>query len=108
MFLLRLGEGLLGGVRTSFFVDTMGLSGGQVLWLEGIRELPGLGLMFIAAATMRLPLPRRAAVSVLIMGVGCALFALVGSYLALLVVAVVASLGMHIWMPLGTTPWACA
>ena len=70
VFLLRFGEGLMGGVRTNFFVDTLGLSGGQVLWLEGIRELPGLGLIFIAALTMHLPLSRRAAASVLLMGVG--------------------------------------
>jgi predicted MFS family arabinose efflux permease len=107
MFLLRLGQGLLGGVRTNFFVDTMGMSGGQVLWLEGIRELPGLGLMFIAAVTMRLPLSWRAAVSVLVMGVGYVMYALVGSYGALLAVAVVASLGMHMWMPLGNALGMC-
>jgi predicted MFS family arabinose efflux permease len=97
----------LGGVRTNFFIETLGLTGGQVLWLEGIRELPGLGLMFIAALMMRLPLSRRAAIAVLIMGLGYALFAFVGSYTALLVVAVVASLGMHMWMPLQSALGMC-
>lgn len=84
VFLQRFGEGLLWGSRTNFFIDTLGLRGGQVLWLEGIRELPGLGLIFIAALTMRLPLSRRSAAAVFIMGVGYALYAVVNSYMALL------------------------
>ena len=107
VFLQRFGEGLLWATRTNFFIETLGLSGGQVLWLEGIRELPGLGLMFIAALTMRLPLPHRSAASMLIMGVGFALYALIHSYVALLAVAVVASLGMHMWMPLNSTLAMC-
>ena len=99
-FLLSCGEGLVRGSRTNFFVDTVGLSGGQVLWLEGIREIPGLGLMFLAALTMHLPLSRRAAASVLLLGIGYGLYALVHSYTALIAVALVASLGMHGWMPL--------
>ena len=62
VFLTRFGQGLLGGARMVFFVDTLKLSGGQVLWLEGIRELPGLALIFVAALTMRMPLKRQAAV----------------------------------------------
>jgi len=99
-FLNRFGQGLLSGARTNFFVDTLGLSGGQVLWLEGIREIPGLGLMFIAALMMRLPLSSRGAVSVLIMGASYTLYAFVDSYTALLAVVVIASLGEHMWMPL--------
>ena len=100
VFLNRFGQGLMGGARTNFFIETLKLTGGQVLWLEGIRELPGLGLIFIAALTMRLPLSRRAGASLFIMGVGYAFFAVAGSYTALLAVAVVASLGMHMWFPL--------
>ena len=106
-FTNRFGQGLLNGVRTNFFIDTLGMTGGQVLWLEGIRELPGLGLIFIAALMMRLPLSRRAAVSVLIMGIGFILYAFVGSYVALLVVAVISSLGMHMWMPLNSSLCMC-
>ena len=99
-FLQRFGMGILDGARTNYFVNALGLSGDQVLWLEGIREIPGLALMFIAALTMHLALSHRAAVAVLIMGLGYGLYALVGSYGALLAVAVFASLGMHMWMPL--------
>ena len=99
VFLNQFGQGVLGGARTNFFVDVMHLTGNQVLWLEGIREIPGLALIFIAAFTMRLPLSRSAAWSILLMGIGYGLFAFVHSYTALLVVAVIASLGIHVWMP---------
>ncbi|MBN2390507.1 MAG: hypothetical protein JXR84_07285 [Anaerolineae bacterium] len=99
VFLNQFGQGVLGGARTNFFVDVMHLTGNQVLWLKGIREIPGLALIFIAAFTMRLPLSRSAAWSIFLMGIGYGLFAFVHSYTALLVVAVIASLGIHVWMP---------
>jgi len=99
-FMQRFGLALIDGARTNFFIETLGLGGGQVLWLEGIREIPGVALMFIAALTMRLPLSYRTAASVLLMGIGFGLYAFIDSYSALLVVAVIASLGMHMWMPL--------
>lgn len=102
VFLQRFGQGLLGGARINFFVDTLGLSSGQVLWLEGIRELPGLLLIFVAALTMRLPLVRHGALAVLLMGVGYVLYAFAPSYSLLLVFAIVASFGFHMWMPLNS------
>jgi predicted MFS family arabinose efflux permease len=102
IFLTRFGQGLLDGARMNFFVETIGLSESQVLWLEGIREVPGLGLIFLAALTMRLPLMRQGTLALLLMGIGYALFALVGSYSALLLVEVVASFGFHLWIPLNS------
>jgi len=100
VFLNGFGSGLLNGVRTNFFVDTLGLTGGQVLWLEGIREIPGLVLMFIAALTMLLPLSHRATAALVIMGLGYTLYAAVDAYVPLLLMSVLASLGMHLWFPL--------
>jgi predicted MFS family arabinose efflux permease len=100
LFLVRFGQGLLGGARMNFFIETLGLDRAQVLWLEGIRELPGLGLIFIAALTMLLPLSRQAALSVFLMGAGYALYAFVGSYSALLLSVIVASFGFHMWAPM--------
>ena len=71
-----------------------------MLWLEGLRELPGLGLIFVAALTMLLPLSRQAALSVFLMGAGYALYAFVGSYSALLVAVIAASFGFHMWTPI--------
>jgi len=100
VFFMRFGEGLLGGARMNFFVDTIGISGGQVLWLEGIREIPGLILIFIAALTMHLPLSWRAAASAAVLGLGYMSFALAHSYAGLLAVAVVASFGLHGYQPI--------
>jgi predicted MFS family arabinose efflux permease len=102
-FMVSFGTGLINGASTNFFVNTLGLSGAQVLWLAGIREIPGLILMFIAALVMHLPLSRRAAVSVLLMGVGYGLYTLVHSYTALIAMALIASLGFHNWMPLSSS-----
>jgi predicted MFS family arabinose efflux permease len=102
LFLVQFGQGLLGGARMNFFVNTLGLSGGQVLWLEGIRELPGLGLIFVAALTMLLPLSRQGSLALLLMGIGYILYAFIGSYTGLLGAAIVASFGFHMWTPLNS------
>ncbi|MGC9469040.1 MAG: MFS transporter [Anaerolineae bacterium] len=103
LFLMRFGEGLLNGARMNFFIETLRLSESQVLWLEGIRELPGLGLIFLAALTMHLKLPRQGTLALVLAGLGYGLFAFVGSYSALLLVAVIASFGLHLWMPLNSS-----
>jgi predicted MFS family arabinose efflux permease len=100
VFFINFGNGLFRGAATNFYVDTLGLNGTQVLWLAGLREIPGLALIVIAATIMHLSLPRRAAVAVLLMGAGYALYATVQSYAGLIAVAIAASLGFHTWMPL--------
>jgi predicted MFS family arabinose efflux permease len=99
VFLARLGQGLLRGVSTNFYLDIVGLSGKQVLWLAGIREIPGLSLVAIAALISRWPLSRRASAALLLMGLGYGLYALVNSYAALLAVAILGSIGFHNWTP---------
>ena len=100
VFMINFGQGLFRGASTNFLVDTLGLDGKQVMWQAGIREIPGLALMFIAALFMRQPLSWRSAAAVLLMGVGYGLFASVNTYGALLVMAVISSVGFHFWMPL--------
>ena len=101
IFLLSLGTGLQNGISTNFMKE-LGLSGSQVLLQAGIREIPGLCLMFLAALIMHLPLTWRSVASVLIMGVGYALYFTVHSWTALVVVSLAASLGFHLWMPLNS------
>jgi predicted MFS family arabinose efflux permease len=103
VFLVSFGQGLFGGVSTNFFVNVMGLSGSQVLWMTGIREIPGLSLMLIAALITHLPLSRRTAMALVVMGVGFVLYAAAQSYIALLVVVVIASIGFHNWLPLSSS-----
>lgn len=99
VFSVSLGQGLAGGVGTNFLVDELGLDGQQILWLAGIREVPGLLLVFLAAFVMRLPLSRRAGVSLILMAVGYGCYSLVHSYAALIAVSLVASVGFHNWFP---------
>jgi len=102
IFLLSLGLGLQRGVNTNF-IKELGLSGSQVLMLAGIREIPGLLLMFIAALLMHLPPTWRAVASVLVMGAGYALFTTVHSWTGLVVVTLMGSIGFHLWMPLNNS-----
>ncbi len=102
LFLARFGQGLLDGTRMNFFIETLDLTEGQVLWLEGVRELPGLGLIFLAALTMRLPLMRQGTLALFLMGVGYFVHAFVGSYSALLLAVVAGSFGFHLWAPLNS------
>jgi predicted MFS family arabinose efflux permease len=101
IFLLSLGSGLQNGVSTNFMKE-LGLSGSQVLLQAGIREIPGLGLMFLAALVMHLPLTWRAVASVLLLGLGYALYVTVHSWTALVFVSLLASFGFHLWMPLNS------
>jgi predicted MFS family arabinose efflux permease len=102
IFLLSLGSGLQNGVSTNFMKE-LGLSGSQVLLQAGIREIPGLVLMFLAALMMHLPLTWRGVASVLLMGLGYGLYITVHSWTALVVVSLTASLGFHLWMPLNSS-----
>jgi len=99
VFFASLGQGLQGGVATNFFVQDLGLDGQQILWMAGIREIPGLLLVFLAALLMRLPLSRRAGAALLLMALGFGCYVLVHSYLALIIAVLVGSVGFHNWFP---------
>ena len=68
----------------------------------GYPRLPGLGLIFLAAFTMRLPLMRQGTLALFLMGVGYLVHAFVGSYSALILAVVAASFGFHLWAPLNS------
>lgn len=99
VFLFSLGMGLQMGLNTNY-IKELGLSDSQVLLQAGIREIPGLFLVFIAALLMHLPLTWRSVASVLVMGVGYMLYAAVHSWAALVAVSLTASIGLHLWLPL--------
>ena len=100
VFFASLGQGLQGSVTTNFLVQDLGLDGQQVLWLAGIREIPGLLLAFLAALVMRRALSRRAGAALLLMALGFGCYALVHSYLALIIAVLVGSVGFHNWFPI--------
>ena len=100
VFLVRFGQGIHGGISTNFFVNDIGLGGDRILWLAGIREIPGLSLVFLAALVMHLPQSRRAFFSLLLMGLGYGCYAFVRSFGSLIAMAIIASIGFHNWLPL--------
>ncbi len=99
VFLFGLGIGLQAGLNTNY-IKELGLSDSQVLLQAGIREIPGLFLVFIAALLTRLSLTWRSVAALLVMGVGYALYATVHSWSALVAVSLTASIGLHLWLPL--------
>lgn len=100
VFLARFGQGIHGGISTNFYVNDLGLGGDGVLWLAGIREIPGLTLVFLAALVMHLPQSQRAFFSLLLMGLGYGCYVFVRSFGSLVTMAVIASIGFHNWLPL--------
>jgi MFS family permease len=102
VFLYGLGMGLQQGLNTNY-IKELGLSDSQVLLQAGIREIPGLFLVFIAALLTKLPLTWRAIASLLIMGVGYALYSAVHSWAALVAVSITTSIGLHLWLPLNNS-----
>jgi predicted MFS family arabinose efflux permease len=103
VFFNGLGTGIVNGASTNYYVQTLHITSSQVLWMQGLREIPGLLLVLIAALISRFPLVWRAFGSVLLMGLGYAAFALINSFSGLVVMAVAASIGFHVWLPLQGT-----
>jgi predicted MFS family arabinose efflux permease len=99
VFLFSLGMGLQMGLNTNY-IKELGLSDSQVLLQAGIREIPGLFLVFIAALLTRLPLIWRSVAAMAVMGVGYALYAGIHSWTALIAMSLIASIGLHLWLPL--------
>lgn len=103
VFFNGLGTGIVNGASTNFYVQTLHITGSQVLWLQGLREIPGLLLVLIAALIQHLPLVWRSFAAVLLMGLGYAAFSVVNSFAGLVAMAVAASIGFHVWLPLQST-----
>lgn len=87
-------------IQPNFFRDVIGMDGSQNGYLIAIREVPGFLLIFVAAFMLRLGMARAASVSLLIAGIGFALFAQSNSFLALVIPTLVSSIGYHSWMQL--------
>ncbi|MGH2551354.1 MAG: MFS transporter, partial [Thermomicrobiales bacterium] len=87
-------------IQPNFFRDVIGMDGSQNGYLVAIREVPGFLLIFVAAFMLRLGMARAASVSLLIAGIGFALFAQSNSFLALVIPTLVSSVGYHSWMQL--------
>ena len=87
-------------ISPNFMRQELGMDGGQNGYLIAIRELPGFLLIFVAAALLKLGMSRAAAVSLVTMGLGYALYAWSGSFATLIVPSLIGSVGFHSWLQL--------
>lgn len=99
-FTASMGLHIAQAIGPNFMRQELGMDGAQNGYLIAIRELPGFLLIFVAAALLKLGMARATAVSLLIMGVGYALYAGSGSFQSLIVPTLIGSIGFHSWLQL--------
>jgi predicted MFS family arabinose efflux permease len=96
-FLLNLAFNLYRAVFTNFAGQELAVSSSAYGLLEGIREVPGLLTILLAALITRLRDERLYAVSASLIGIGIWLYASAHSYTDLVVATLVQSIGFHLW-----------
>lgn len=101
------GTGVFFGVQFSLFhnfiVERIGIEAHQLGYMEAFREVPGfLNAVFIAVMMYFAP-PILAGLSLIVMGLGLALYAQANSFWAVLIYSFVWSIGFHAWIPLRST-----
>jgi predicted MFS family arabinose efflux permease len=87
-------------IGPNFLRQELGMDGAQNGYLIAIRELPGFLLIFVAAALLKLGMARATAVSLAIMGIGYALYAVSGSFATIIIPTLIGSVGFHSWLQL--------
>ncbi len=101
------GAGIFFGVQFSLFhnfiVERIGIEAHELGYMEALREVPGfLNALFIAVTILLSP-PLLGGGSLIVMGLGLALYSQADSFLAVLIYSVVWSIGFHAWLPLQGT-----
>lgn len=98
IFLLQFGYGAYLAANMNFAVQALHLSPLQLGYVESIRELPGLMMVFIAALTMRVSEPLLATFSLILVSIGLGAYYTVDSFPPLVAFSLVWSIGLHTWM----------
>ena len=98
------GAGVFFGVQFSLFynfiVERIGIDADELGYMEALREVPGfLNALFIALMIRFAP-PIVGGVSLVVMGVGLALYAEATTFWQVLIYSLIWSLGFHAWAPL--------
>ena len=101
------GSGIFFGVQFSLFhnfiVERIGVEAHELGYMEALREVPGfLNALFIAVTILLSP-PLLGGVSLIVMGLGLALYSQADSFLTVLIYSFVWSIGFHAWLPLRGT-----
>jgi MFS family permease len=97
-FSVSLSMGLNQSISPNFFREEIGMDGAQNGYLVAFRELPGFLLAFVAALLLRLGMARATGLALAIMGIGYASFAFGYSFTAIIISAVIGSIGFHSWL----------
>lgn len=103
VFSLGVGFGIYNATFFNFITEFIRIKPTQLGWLEATRELPGLLCFVIAAFTMRVAEPLLAAFAFLMMAIGVTGISAVHSVPVLVLWSFVWSVGIHTWMPLGSS-----
>ncbi len=98
-FFWQFGFGLYRSVYNNFLAGELGIGAGSLGLIEGIREVPGLLTMFLAAATVHIFESRLAALSMAVMALGLALYTVAGSLWDLVFFTLIFSTGFHLLYP---------
>lgn len=98
-FFWEFGFGVYRTVFQNFFNHELGMGGGALGLLEGIREIPGLLTMVLAALTLSINPPVLGGLSILLLAVGLGFFAVTSSFAGLVVVTLIFSTGFHLLFP---------
>ena len=101
------GSGIFFGVQFSLFhnfiVEGIGIEAHELGYMEALREVPGfLNALFIAVTILLSP-PLLGGISLIVMGLGLALYAQADSFSAVLIYSFIWSIGFHAWLPLQGT-----
>lgn len=97
-FSVSVSMGLNQSISPNFFREEIGMDGSQNGYLVAFREMPGFLLAFVAAILLRLGMARATSLALLIMGIGYASMAFDYTFTAIVISAVVASIGFHSWL----------
>ncbi|MEE3257946.1 MAG: MFS transporter [Candidatus Latescibacterota bacterium] len=98
------GTGVFFGIQltlfNNFIVERLNIQPHELGSVEALREVPGFLNAFFLALIIRFAPPKVAAISLVIMGLGIAMYAEVTSVFLLASFSLVWSLGFHCWLPL--------
>ncbi len=98
------GVGIFFGVQltlfNNFIVEQLGIEAHELGYVEALREVPGFLNVLFMALVIRFAPARVASISLMVMGIGIALYAHASTVYLLGLFSLVWSLGFHCWIPL--------
>lgn len=100
MFAMMMTMSLAESIQPNFFREEIGMSGSLNGYLIAIREVPGFLLIVVAAVLLRLGLAKATGISLIVAGIGYALFAPTTAFWMLIIPTLISSVGYHSWLQL--------